>query len=181
MTKTTASCEPSASCRPARSTLGGRKDVHRVVDGNGHFVKEVLSVLPVELEDDTLNPQVPMVRDGEIVVDLTNPAEAKARCAERRSRLRGRSPHPLAQSQSPAIPTIWEGVEEPLSTPVPTGGMPNDHRHATRRPPGPRRRLIVVDVQNDFCEGGSMGVDGGAAVAQLHHRCGRTRPGRRWV
>lgn len=28
------------------------------------------------------------------------------------------------------------------------------------------RALIVVDVQNDFCEGGSMGVDGGAAVAQ---------------
>lgn len=25
--------------------------------------------------------------------------------------------------------------------------------------------LIVVDVQNDFCEGGSMGVDGGAKVA----------------
>lgn len=25
--------------------------------------------------------------------------------------------------------------------------------------------LIVVDVQNDFCEGGSMGVDGGTAVA----------------
>ncbi len=29
-----------------------------------------------------------------------------------------------------------------------------------------RKALIVVDVQNDFCEGGSMGVDGGAAVAQ---------------
>lgn len=28
------------------------------------------------------------------------------------------------------------------------------------------RALIVVDVQNDFCEGGAMGVDGGAAVAQ---------------
>ena len=28
-----------------------------------------------------------------------------------------------------------------------------------------RRALIIVDVQNDFCEGGSMGVDGGAAVA----------------
>lgn len=27
------------------------------------------------------------------------------------------------------------------------------------------RTLIVVDVQNDFCEGGSMGVDGGAEVA----------------
>lgn len=27
------------------------------------------------------------------------------------------------------------------------------------------RALVIVDVQNDFCEGGSMGVDGGAAVA----------------
>lgn len=29
----------------------------------------------------------------------------------------------------------------------------------------PSRALIVVDVQNDFCEGGSLGVTGGAAVA----------------
>ena len=28
------------------------------------------------------------------------------------------------------------------------------------------RALIIVDVQNDFCEGGSMGVEGGAAVAR---------------
>lgn len=28
-----------------------------------------------------------------------------------------------------------------------------------------KRALIVVDVQNDFCEGGSMGVTGGAHVA----------------
>ncbi|MDG2028928.1 MAG: isochorismatase family protein [Acidimicrobiales bacterium] len=28
------------------------------------------------------------------------------------------------------------------------------------------RALIVVDVQNDFCEGGSLAVDGGGAVAQ---------------
>jgi nicotinamidase/pyrazinamidase len=27
------------------------------------------------------------------------------------------------------------------------------------------RALIIVDVQNDFCEGGSLGVTGGAAVA----------------
>jgi nicotinamidase/pyrazinamidase len=36
------------------------------------------------------------------------------------------------------------------------------------------RALIVVDVQNDFCEGGSLPVEGGAAVASdigevLHH------------
>lgn len=28
------------------------------------------------------------------------------------------------------------------------------------------RALIVVDVQNDFCEGGALGVDGGAEVAE---------------
>ena len=37
-----------------------------------------------------------------------------------------------------------------------------------------KRALIVVDVQNDFCEGGSLAVHGGAAVAHriselLHH------------
>ena len=29
-----------------------------------------------------------------------------------------------------------------------------------------QRLLIIVDVQNDFCESGALGVDGGAAVAQ---------------
>lgn len=28
------------------------------------------------------------------------------------------------------------------------------------------RGLLVVDVQNDFCEGGALGVDGGATVAR---------------
>ena len=28
-----------------------------------------------------------------------------------------------------------------------------------------RSALIVVDVQNDFCEGGALGVDGGCTVA----------------
>ena len=37
-----------------------------------------------------------------------------------------------------------------------------------------KRALIVVDVQNDFCEGGSLAVEGGAEVAHrigtlLHH------------
>ncbi len=31
---------------------------------------------------------------------------------------------------------------------------------------GPRTALIVVDVQNDFCEGGSLAVTGGARVAR---------------
>ncbi|RMH71580.1 MAG: nicotinamidase [Actinomyces sp.] len=42
------------------------------------------------------------------------------------------------------------------------------------------RALIVVDVQNDFCEGGSLAVEGGAAVARRitetvgHDRAGGT-------
>ncbi|HXZ77063.1 MAG TPA: nicotinamidase, partial [Streptosporangiaceae bacterium] len=27
------------------------------------------------------------------------------------------------------------------------------------------RALVIVDVQNDFCEGGSLAVEGGAATA----------------
>lgn len=34
------------------------------------------------------------------------------------------------------------------------------------RRPGEHRALILVDVQNDFCEGGSLAVVGGAAVAR---------------
>lgn len=34
------------------------------------------------------------------------------------------------------------------------------------RPGVPADALIVVDVQNDFCEGGALGVSGGTAVAE---------------
>ncbi len=107
---------------PGKHTLGGRKDVHRTVDADGRFTSEVLSVLPVELPDDSMAPQVALIRDGEIVADLTNPAEARARCAERRSRLQDidRTPWP---SHAPAIPTVWQGVEKPLSVPVAQGGV----------------------------------------------------------
>jgi nicotinamidase/pyrazinamidase len=32
--------------------------------------------------------------------------------------------------------------------------------------PPPSRALVCVDVQNDFCEGGALAVEGGAAVAE---------------
>ena len=38
------------------------------------------------------------------------------------------------------------------------------------------RALIIVDVQNDFCEGGSLAVAGGAAVARGDQRASRGRP-----
>src|SRR6266568_8716632 len=56
----------------------------------------------------------------------------------------------------------------------PPGRSARAPRHHVSRvtPPGPEdtvgpmRALIIVDVQNDFCEGGSLAVAGGAAVAQ---------------
>ncbi len=38
--------------------------------------------------------------------------------------------------------------------------------YAEAMPKQPRRALVIVDVQNDFCEGGSLAVDGGADVAE---------------
>jgi nicotinamidase/pyrazinamidase len=40
------------------------------------------------------------------------------------------------------------------------------------------RALVVVDVQNDFCEGGSLAVAGGAAVATAIGEHARTSAGR---
>jgi nicotinamidase/pyrazinamidase len=43
------------------------------------------------------------------------------------------------------------------------------------------RTLIIVDVQNDFCEGGSLGVEGGGAVAAAISAALRSEEqGRRW-
>lgn len=39
------------------------------------------------------------------------------------------------------------------------------------------RALIIVDVQNDFCDGGSLAVSGGAAVAQAINEYLATNPG----
>ena len=42
---------------------------------------------------------------------------------------------------------------------------------------GPMRALIIVDVQNDFCEGGSLAVAGGTAVARAISRYLADGPG----
>lgn len=108
---------------PGKRTLGGRKDVHRTVDAEGRFGAEVISVLPVVIPEGSITPQVPLIRGGESVVDITDPGEARARCAQRRQLLRpdDRTPWPR---HTPAIPTVWEGVEEPLSAAVANGGTP---------------------------------------------------------
>ncbi|GAB3875199.1 isochorismatase family protein [Terrabacter terrigena] len=39
-------------------------------------------------------------------------------------------------------------------------------KHPGGAPESTKRAIIIVDVQNDFCEGGSLAVEGGALVAQ---------------
>jgi nicotinate phosphoribosyltransferase len=99
---------------PGKRTVGARKDVHRTIDTDGFWEAEVLSVLPIDMPEDSWDPQVPLVQAGrEVLVD--DAATARDRCAERRARLRpeDRTPHP---HRSPAIPTQWVGVEEPTDT-----------------------------------------------------------------
>jgi len=147
---------------PGKRTIGGRKDVHRTVEPDGHWGSEVLSVLDVEHPPTSYRPQIPLIRSGKRVLD-GDASEAQLRCASLRSKIRpeDRTPHP---QRTPAIPTEWTGVEEPLEEEVVTTA------------------LIVVDVQNDFCEGGSMGVEGGGAVARsISGFAGADRAGGRYA
>ena len=54
------------------------------------------------------------------------------------------------------------GVSEPTDTPVAATARGT----TMSKPTGTRRALIVVDCQNDFCEGGSLAVAGGAATVR---------------
>ena len=133
---------------PGKRTVGGRKVVHRTVDEEGYWAAEVLSILPVDVPPNSHEPQVLLVVDGARVHD-GDLGFARSRCSEQRERLRPEDRTPQPQ-RSPAVPTDWRGVEEPI----------NEMTNPTRR------ALIVVDVQNDFCEGGSLAVTGGADVAR---------------
>lgn len=105
---------------PGKRTIGGHKTVHRTYDADGRFLGEVLSVRPVEVPAEAMCPQVPLLRGGQVVANLTNVGEARARCVQRRECLadEDRTPWPAT---TPAVPTIWEGVEEPLSAAVASG------------------------------------------------------------
>lgn len=99
---------------PGKRTVGARKDVHRTIDSEGFWAAEVLSVLPVDMPEDSWDPQVLLIQAGRSLFedDVTT---ARARCTERRARLRpeDRTTHP---QRSPAIPTEWVGIEQPLDT-----------------------------------------------------------------
>ncbi len=150
---------------PGKTTVGGRKQVHRSVDAAGFWTAEVLSPAGDDTgPNDAHDPQVVLVARGERAWS-DDPAAARRRCEERRRRLRGedRVPHPR---RSPAVPTEWVGMESPAATESSNGAARRSARAQAEQQGDPMgRALIIVDVQNDFCEGGSLAVEGGHAVA----------------
>ena len=153
---------------PGKITVGGRKHVHRTVDAAGFWKAEVLSPAGTASPDGSHDPQVRLVVGGERAWS-DDPAAARRRCAQRREGLRpeDRLPHPR---RSPAVPTEWMGMESPVSTEFSNGAQAQSAKNQTAAQAGEggsamQRALIIVDVQNDFCEGGSLAVDGGHAVA----------------
>ena len=153
---------------PGKTTVGGRKQVHRTVDGAGYWKAEVLSPAGGAGPAGAHDPQVVLMAGGERAWQ-DDPAAARRRCAARRQGLRpeDRVPHPR---RSPAVPTEWVGMESPAATESSNGEgrqstQAEDARHAEQGGGAVQKALIIVDVQNDFCEGGSLAVEGGHAVA----------------
>jgi len=91
-----------------KRTIGGRKNVHRTLDSDGFWEAEVLSVLPVDLSETAHRPQVPLIRSGSVVTTFEL-QHARDRCTDRRSHLRPE--HRRVDSETPAIPTNWVGIE----------------------------------------------------------------------
>ena len=153
---------------PGKTTVGGRKQVHRTVDPDGCWKAEVLSPAGDTGPPDAHHPQVVLLAGGRRAWQ-DDPSAARRRCAERRQGLRAedRVPHPR---RSPAIPTEWVGMEAPAATESSNGAegrsTPADQaQQSDRGGDAMQKALIIVDVQNDFCEGGSLAVEGGHAVA----------------
>ena len=153
---------------PGKTTVGGRKQVHRTVDAHGYWNAEVLSLAGDTGPADAHDPQVVLVAGGERAWQ-DDPSAARRRCADRRRGLRpeDRVPYPR---RSPAISTEWVGMQSPAATESSNraAGQSTQAEQAQQAGGGEgamQRALIIVDVQNDFCEGGSVAVEGGHAVA----------------
>ena len=153
---------------PGKITVGGRKQVRRSVDAAGFWRAEVLSPAGTAVPAGAHDPQVVLMTGGERAWsdDL---AAARRRCSERREGLRpeDRIPHPR---RSPAVPTEWVGMESPAATESTNGAegasaQAGPDRQADQGGVEMSKALIIVDVQNDFCEGGSLAVEGGHGVA----------------
>ena len=125
--------------------MRGAKRAYRRYDASGSATEELIR-LPGSADDDSQQSlrklSVPLMRRGSATYGES--------LATIRERVRER----------PADPAL--GGPEPLARRT----RDRDYRGiVSSRRAAPKRALLVVDVQNDFCEGGSLEVSGGGAVA----------------
>ncbi|WP_152353840.1 nicotinate phosphoribosyltransferase [Brachybacterium subflavum] len=120
-----------------KGSTGGAKTVSRFPDG-----REVWT-LDGSVPDGADPVHVDVVRDG-IPQPVANAQEAREVAAASLASLPARA-REISEGQAFRVSEQWDGGEGADDAP---------------------RTLVVVDVQNDFCEGGALGVAGGNAVAE---------------
>lgn len=138
---------PVAKLSKDKASVGGRKHPFREYDDHGILVAEYFVTGATRPRPGSRPAQAPLVRHGRVV---HHPGLDAVRTHAAAS-LATLPPEARTVAAGPAHLTTTLREDTPMTTdPAATD---------------PRRALIVVDVQNDFVEGGSLGVEGGHAVA----------------
>lgn len=146
--------QPVAKRSAGKVGIGGRKRARRVVASGS--ASEFLDIGPSLADDGPGRLQVRLMTAGV----AHEPADERRRAIEVAT---ARRHHATVRSTLADIGAL--GLEPgttavlPVVSVVTTSTKPESS--AGR---GPRRALVVVDCQNDFCEGGSLAVAGGAAT-----------------
>ncbi|HET9092833.1 MAG TPA: nicotinate phosphoribosyltransferase [Acidimicrobiales bacterium] len=162
-----------------KRSLGGRKEATRWLDGEG--VARVEQVVPVGAAEAA--PELPAgwrARPLQSRVMTRGRLEALPSLAESREHHReslgelGGAALDLRPGE-PLLPTRYGGGTPGSGAGASMAGAAIAARAAAAPLEGPTA-LVVVDLQRDFCEGGSLAVDGGdevaARVAELMRRAG---------
>jgi putative nicotinate phosphoribosyltransferase len=164
---------PVEKLSPDKRTLGARKRGFRWIDEEGVARAEVVVPEGASPEDDL--PPGWATRELQRRVISCGQPEAMPSLLEAREHhrwsVRELGPEAfLLTPGGPVIPTRYA-----RAAPAPSAaGRPRRARLRRERAstsgggaePEPVRALVVVDVQRDFCEGGSLAVDGGDRVAE---------------
>jgi putative nicotinate phosphoribosyltransferase len=161
-----------------KAGIGGRKVTKRTFDG-ATLIEELLvgpNIAATVAELGVASVQVPFILAG---VSQPHADVSEAKAVHERSMMlveaigaRSISPgntavQPLIvpRSQSAgdgAVQSMQAELHDAMAVEMDLAQAREQNNFDARR----RRALIIVDVQNDFCEGGSLAVNGGAAVAK---------------
>ncbi|KAB2811097.1 nicotinate phosphoribosyltransferase [Pimelobacter simplex] len=137
---------PVAKKSKDKGSVGGRKRPFRTYDEQGLLVAEWFTTADAPPPGDGARPvQVPLVRSGEVVHRPT-----------------------LGEVRDFAAATLATLPAEARSVSAGAAYLTTTLREETPMAPqsSSTKALVVVDVQNDFVEGGSLGVTGGREVAR---------------